>query len=150
MSICTTSHSRSVEASSAQLCEPYISQIRCCVVDGYCFCVVDRHFSSFCRIVVCTVCKSQAYFTVLSPRLSVTHSVCLHFCFLASRPGKGGIQFPSISFCLQVAELSVYRKSKVWIDACNSSCLVLQLQSTEVSRTVTSSFSMKLEHQCLC
>jgi hypothetical protein len=25
--------------------------------------------------------------------------------------------------------LSVYRASKMWIDACNGSCLVLQLQS---------------------
>ena len=36
--------------------------------------------------------------------------------------------------------ISVYRASNVWVDACNSSCLVLQLQSVEVPRTVTSSF----------
>jgi hypothetical protein len=40
-------------------------------------------FFSFCGIVVC---KSYAYFIMLSPRLS-----CLHFYFLASRPGMGGI-----------------------------------------------------------
>ena len=30
--------------------------------------------------------------------------------------------------------------SNLWVDLCNSSCLVLQLQSAEVSLTVTSSF----------
>jgi len=37
---------------------------------------------------------------MLSSRISVTHTVCLHFHFSVSRPGMGGIQFPSISFCL--------------------------------------------------
>ena len=35
--------------------------------------------------------------------------------------------------------LNVYRASNVWVDLCNSSCLVHQLQSTKVSLTVTSS-----------
>jgi len=38
------------------------------------------------------------------------------------------------------SRLSVYRAGKVWVDLHNSSCLVLQLQSAEVSGTVTSSF----------
>ena len=44
----------------------------------------------FCRIVVCAVYKSQAYF-MLNPRLSVTHNICLHFYFVLSRPVMGGI-----------------------------------------------------------
>jgi hypothetical protein len=41
--------------------------------------------------VVRTACKSQAYFIMLSPRLSLTDTICLHFHFLVSRPGMGGI-----------------------------------------------------------
>ena len=52
----------------------------------------------------------------------------------------GGILLPSISFCLYVVVLNVYPASNVWVDVWNSSCLVLQWQSAEVSRTVTSSF----------
>jgi hypothetical protein len=37
------------------------------------------------------VCKSWAYFITQSPRLSVTHTLCLHFCLLVSRPSMGGI-----------------------------------------------------------
>ena len=33
---------------------------------------------------------------MLSPRLSVTDTVCLHFCFSISRPGMGGIRRQSI------------------------------------------------------
>jgi len=36
-----------------------------------------------------------------------------------------------------VVALSVYRASNVWVDTCNSSCIVLQLQSAAVSRKVT-------------
>jgi hypothetical protein len=53
----------------------------------------------FCRNVLCTVCKSQAYFLVLSSRLSVNHTIYLHYYFLASRAGMGRREFPSISFC---------------------------------------------------
>ena len=51
------------------------------VVDGRYCCVVDRLFfySFFWKIVVCTACTSQAYFMTLSPRLSVTDTICLHF-----------------------------------------------------------------------
>jgi len=45
----------------------------------------------FCKNVVCTAGKSQAYFIMLSPRLSVTDIICLHFHFSVSRPGVGGI-----------------------------------------------------------
>ena len=48
--------------------------------------------------MVCALCKSQANVIMLSPRLSVTHNICLHFNFLVSRPGMGGICSPSISF----------------------------------------------------
>ena len=49
-----------------------------------------------------------------SPRLSVTDTICLHFHFSVSRPDMGGIESPSISFCLHVVALSVYRASSVW------------------------------------
>jgi hypothetical protein len=78
---------------------------------------------------------------MLIPRLSATHNtICLQIHFLVSRPDMGGIQFPSISFRLYMVALNVYRASNVWVDVCNSSCLVLQLQSAEVSRSVSSSF----------
>jgi len=48
------------------------------------------------------------------PRLSENDTICLHFHFSVSRPGVGGISFPSISFCLYVVALSVYRASNVW------------------------------------
>ena len=35
-----------------------------------------------CRIVICTLCKSYAYSIVLSPCVTVTHIICLHFDFL--------------------------------------------------------------------
>jgi len=41
--------------------------------------------------IVCTICKSKAYFIKLSPLLPVIHTICLHFCFLVSRSGMGGI-----------------------------------------------------------
>jgi hypothetical protein len=63
--------------------------------------------------VVGTACKSQAYFIELSPRLSVTHTICLHFHVSVSRPGMGGIEFP-ILFCLYVVALPVYRVSNMW------------------------------------
>ena len=75
--------------------------------------MVDTFFP-FYKIVVCTACKSQVYFVVLSPRLSVTDTICLHFHFSVSRPTMGRMQFPSISFCLHVVALSVHRASNVW------------------------------------
>ena len=51
----------------------------------------------------------------------------------------GGRQFHSISFCLYLVALKVYRASKVWGRKRKSSCLVLQLQPATVSRPVTSS-----------
>jgi len=44
----------------------------------------------FCRIVVCTACKSLTFFSILSPRLHVTHIICLHFDISVNRPGMGG------------------------------------------------------------
>jgi hypothetical protein len=38
-----------------------------------------------------TACNSQACFIVLSPLLSVTDTICLHFYLSVSRPGVGGI-----------------------------------------------------------
>jgi len=71
---------------------------------------------------------------VLSPRLSVIRTICLLFYFLVSRPGLGGREFPSISFCLYVVALNVYRGSNVWGHECKSSCLVPQLQSADYRR----------------
>ena len=33
----------------------------------------------FCRIAVCTACRSLKFFIILSPRLPVTHNICLQF-----------------------------------------------------------------------
>jgi hypothetical protein len=52
----------------------------------------------------------------------------------------GGMEFPSVSFRLYVVALNVYRANNVWGHECKGSCLVLQLQSAEVSRTVASGF----------
>ena len=50
------------------------------------------------------------YFIVLSARLSVTRTICLHFYFLVSRPGTRRRQFPSTSFCLYgVARMFIAR-----------------------------------------
>jgi hypothetical protein len=35
----------------------------CCIFDRYYCCVVDRHSFFPCKIMVCTACKSQAYFS---------------------------------------------------------------------------------------
>jgi hypothetical protein len=43
------------------------------------------------KIVVCTACKSQAYFIELSSCLSVTDNICLHFYFSVIRPDMRGI-----------------------------------------------------------
>ena len=66
-----------------------IHSVCCCIIDGYYYYMVDGHFL-FCKIMVCTACKSEAYF-VLSPRLSVTDTVCFNFHFSVSRPVMGGI-----------------------------------------------------------
>jgi hypothetical protein len=88
-------------------------------------------FFPFCSIAVCTECKSYAYFIMQSPRLSVTHIIYLHFSFSVSRPDVGGRYFSSISFGLYVVALNVYRTSNMWGHECESSCLLLQLQSAE-------------------
>jgi len=96
----------------------------------------------FRKIVLCTACKSQSYFVMLSPRLSLTDIICLHFHFSVSRPGMEGIQSPTISFCLFVYMLSlqVFIARAMCGIECKSRRLVHQLQSAEVSRTLTSSF----------
>jgi hypothetical protein len=53
--------------------------------------LIDNAFFSSAKIAVCTACKSQAYFIVLSHRLSVTDTIYLHFHFSVSRPSMGGI-----------------------------------------------------------
>ena len=62
----------------------------CCVVDWYYCCVVDRHcfFFLFLMIAVCTVSMSSAYFIMLSHRLPVTHTTCLHFDFLLDQTSE--------------------------------------------------------------
>jgi hypothetical protein len=52
----------------------------------------------FCRIEVCTVCKSQADFIGLGPRSSVNHTIYLYYYFLVSRPGVGSRQSPYTFF----------------------------------------------------
>jgi hypothetical protein len=111
----------------------------CCIVDGYYCCVVDKLFL-FCRIVLCTVCKSYAYFIVLSPCLSVNHTICLHFYFLVRRPGVGGIEFPLISFCLYVAALNIYRASNVWGHECKIRLPCAPVAVCRLSRKMTGSF----------
>ena len=70
----------------------------CCIVDGYCCCVFHRHCLLFsCKIMVRTACKSQAYFVMLSPRLSVTDTICLHFLFLSKQTRHGRNMYP-VSF----------------------------------------------------
>jgi hypothetical protein len=100
----------------------------------YSCCEVDRLF--FCRIVLCTVCKSYAHLIMLSLRLSVTHTICLHFYFLVSRPSMEGIQFPSIHFCLYMVTLNVYRASNVWGHQLPCAAVAV----CRLSRTVTGSF----------
>jgi len=58
------------------------------LMDIVAVCLIDNFF--FCRNVICTVCQSYVYFIALSARLSVTHTICLYFYFLVSRPGMGG------------------------------------------------------------
>ena len=85
-------------------------------------------------------CESYAYFIVLIPRLSVTHTFCLHFYFLVSRPGMGGSAFPSISFLFICGRAKCLPRDQ---QSVGSRVPVLQLQSAEVSRTVTSSFERR-------
>jgi len=47
---------------------------------------------------------------------------------------------PLVLFCLYRVALNIYCASNMWTDTCDSRCLVLQLQSTELSRKVTNSF----------
>ena len=102
--------------------------LRCCIVDGYYCCVVDRYcFSLFCKIVVCNVCKSQAYFIVLSPGLSVTYYLFTLSCL--SKQTRHGRNTVSFSFFLFMPG-----RSKVFIVwamcgiECKSRRLVLRLQ----------------------
>jgi hypothetical protein len=60
----------------------------------------------------------------------------------------GGILSSSVSFCLYVVALSVYRASNVCAIECNSRRLVLQLQSAEVSLNGDQQLCMKLDDQC--
>ena len=94
------------------------------------------------RILLCALCKSYAYFITLSPPPFCNSQYLFTHYFLVSRSGMGGRWFPSIYFCLRLYLFPphVYRASSVRGDECKSSCLVLQLQSAKVSRTVTSSF----------
>jgi hypothetical protein len=68
-----------------------------------------------CSIAVCTLCTAVAYF-MYSPRLSLTHTVCLQSYFLVSRPDMGGRQFPSIPLCLYPVALNFYCASNVLLN----------------------------------
>jgi len=65
---------------------------------------------------------------MLSPRLSVTLFTLL---FLSKQTRHGRNIVPSVSFCLYLVALNVYRASSAWGHECKSSCLMLQLQSVE-------------------
>jgi hypothetical protein len=80
---------------------PLFYWINCCIVDGYYCCLVDRHcfFFLFCKIAVCTVCKSQAYFIALSPRLSATDTMYLFtLSFLSKQTSHGSNMVSSYFF----------------------------------------------------
>jgi hypothetical protein len=53
--------------------------------------LTDMVFFFSARLWLHTACKPQANFIVLIPLLSVTDTICLHFHFLVSRPGMGGM-----------------------------------------------------------
>ena len=84
----------------AQVCV-LATLLTCCIADGCYCCVVHIHCLflflqdcvTYCMLVISLFHHAQ------SPHLSVTHTICLHFYFLVSRPGMGGIKSP-ISFCL--------------------------------------------------
>jgi len=108
----------------------------CCIVDGYFCCVVDRHrffflqdcamycmqvISSFRHAESAPFCKSYYLFTLLFLSKQTRHwRNVVFFCFFWFISGRAS------------------RASDVWVDVLTSSCLVIQLQSAEVSRTVTS------------
>jgi len=71
---------------------------KCCIVALWLIDIV--FFFLFCQIMtrVCTVCKSQVYFIMLSPSLSVPDTICLHLHFSVSRPGMGGMEEYSLLF----------------------------------------------------
>ena len=93
---------------------------------------IDVFFQQYCDMH----CKSYAYFTIPSPRLSVTQFILL---FLTKQNGHG----KNTVFFYFFLFISVYSAKNVWVDACNSSCLVIQLQSADLSRTVTARFECR-------
>jgi hypothetical protein len=72
-----------------------------------------------------------AYFILLSSRLSVTHTICLHFYFLVSRPSVRRTIFSFYFILIICSRAKCYRASTVWGHECKSSCPVLQLQSAD-------------------
>jgi hypothetical protein len=98
----------------------------CCIFDGYYCCVVDRHRFFLCRIAVC---KSQGYFTMLSPRLSLTLFTLL-FLSPQTRHGRNIVSFYFCLFiCGRAKCLSREQcvRSSARVDALCSSC---SLQNT--------------------
>jgi hypothetical protein len=71
----------------------------------------------------------------LSPRLSVTHNICLQFLSKQTRHGRNIVSF---YFFLFVCDRNKCLSREQCV-GCRR-CLVLQLQSAEVSGTVTRSF----------
>ena len=65
-------------------------QALCCVVDTQFF-FVEVFFLSFLAFLFVLYVIHKLYFIMLSSRLSVTHTICLHCHFLVSRPGWEGI-----------------------------------------------------------
>ena len=65
--------------------------INCCVVDTQFFFFVVVLFLLFLALLYVLYVSHKLNFITLSSHLFVTHTICLHFHFLVSRPGMGGI-----------------------------------------------------------
>ena len=87
-----------------------VSQYVCCVVDGYCCCVVLDIVSFFSAGLWYVL---YAYFILLSSRLSVTHTICLHFYFLVSRPSVRRTIFSFYFILIICSRAKCYRASTV-------------------------------------
>ena len=90
--------------------------------------------------------QSYAYFLVLSSRLSVIHTICLHFYFFVSRPGMGGRQFPSVSFCLYVVALNVIARALCGVLNARAAALCFSCSLQNISNS-DEQLWMKLDDQ---
>jgi hypothetical protein len=116
----TTQHFRKTVYDKGVLC------VYCCTVDGYCCCAVDRHYFPFRSIAVRTVCKSQAYFIVLSsPFCNSYYLFTLSFLSKQTRHGWNIVSFYLFLFICGRAKCLPREPcggSNATIDALCSSC----------------------------